>query len=422
MNPALQEPLFAPRLPAPAKGPPAVEARTDLSEQEVSLLRQARLDDIAPVEAWTIAATNKQLHYATHGIFRFFGKFPPPIAGRLIAKYTGAGDLVLDPMVGSGTTAVEAALAGRRAEVSDVSPLSVLLTRVKTSRVDRHEAHEALARVRLRYRTGEAVTVPTLTGLRNPEHWFLPETLQSLARIKAAIDLEASGAERDLLTIAFLWTVRRASRATTQQGRLFLDVTTALPEAWEEFEARAETATKAASSIPASWGASVSVRLEPAQGAESEAPSGEQVPLCVLHPPYFNNYKYSGVNSLELSWLGVDHNQIRKGEVREFFKVGGADNAPKYVADMAKVFAKVASRLAPGGRLGLMVGDSVFRGEYLPVTRGLVAEAVALGLTPELVALRVPQFTEASWVASQRRTGDKVGISLCDFVVVLRRA
>jgi len=312
-------------------------------------------------------------------------------------------------MVGSGTTAVEALLAGRRARVSDVSPLSVLLSRVKTTHVD---AAAALERVRA-WR-GESTEV-TLVGLRNPAHWFLPETVASLARIRSAIEALEEGPARALLMVAFLAIVRRASRATTQQGRLFLDAATALPDAWPAFEAKANQAIAAARALPAEWHADV--RLAPA----SSLPEGEPAPLCILHPPYFNNYKYSSVSSLELAWMGIDPKDVRRGEVRESFKVGGLDNARRYVSDMLAVLASCAERVHRGGRVALMVGDATFRGEYLPLTRELVDGARAFGLEPELVAVRVPRFTEASWVASQRRTKSRIGVSLHDFVVVMRR-
>ena len=66
-----------------SKSLPTVRVRTDLSANELRLVSQANLSFAGKVQAWTIDATNRQLQYATHGIFRFFGKFPPPIAGSL---------------------------------------------------------------------------------------------------------------------------------------------------------------------------------------------------------------------------------------------------------------------------------------------------------------------------------------------------
>jgi hypothetical protein len=215
--------------------------------------------------------------------------------------------------------------------------------------------------------------------------------------------------------VAFLAIVRRASRATTQQGRLFLDAETALPDAWPAFEAKAIQAIAAARALPPEWHADVQL------AAATSVPDGEPAPLCIVHPPYFNNYKYSSVSALELAWMGVDAKEVRRGEIREAFKVGGVENARRYVADMLAVLSSCARRVHRGGRVALMIGDATFRGEYLPLTRELVDGARDFGLEPELVAVRVPKFTEASWVASQRRTKGRIGISLHDFVVVMRR-
>ena len=381
------------------------------SRADPVVLARARLDDVAPTESWSIGASNRELQYATHGIYRFFGKFPPPIAAELVRRYTATGDLVIDPMAGSGTTAVEALLAGRCTEVSDVSPLSVLLSRVKTTRVDATVAAAALERIR----SAPAVEPGPLAGLKNPTHWFLPETIRGLARIRSAVAALEEPQVRELLLVALLAIVRRASRATTQQGRLFLDAETALPDPWPAFEKKARHAIAAVDALPESWRADVRLAsaMEPGEGALA--------PLCILHPPYFNNYKYSSVSSLELAWMGVDHSEIRRREVREAFKVGGIENARRYVADMLAVLAICARRVQLGGRVALMIGDATFRGEYLPLTRELVDGARDFGLEPELVAVRVPKFTEASWVASQRRTKGRIGVSLHDFVVVLRR-
>jgi hypothetical protein len=42
-------------------------------------------------------------------------------------------------------------------------------------------------------------------------------------------------------------------------------------------------------------------------------------------------------------------------------------------------------------------------------------------LALDRVVLRVPKYTEASWVASQRRRSDRIGVTLNDFILILRR-
>lgn len=71
-----------------------------------------------------------------HEFYRYPARFSPTFAVAAIEAFTGPGDLILDPFVGGGTTAVEAQRLGRRVIASDLNPLAVFVTRVKTSRLD----------------------------------------------------------------------------------------------------------------------------------------------------------------------------------------------------------------------------------------------------------------------------------------------
>ncbi len=71
--------------------------------------------------------------FLTHWIYPYKGKFHPQMV-RALLNIIGLkpGETVLDPFVGSGTTAVEAQLLGIHCIGIDISPLCVLQTRVKT--------------------------------------------------------------------------------------------------------------------------------------------------------------------------------------------------------------------------------------------------------------------------------------------------
>lgn len=74
------------------------------------------------------------LRYGTHGIHEYRGKFFPQLVRSLInISGTTAGGVVADPMSGSGTTVVEAVLAGCIGRGLDMNPLSVKLGNVKAS-------------------------------------------------------------------------------------------------------------------------------------------------------------------------------------------------------------------------------------------------------------------------------------------------
>ena len=84
-------------------------------------------DDFKP-QTTTVWSFPNRGDWATHkGNYR--GNWSPYIPRNLILHYTSPGDLVLDQMVGSGTTAVECKLLGRRAIAVDINPDAVMVTR-----------------------------------------------------------------------------------------------------------------------------------------------------------------------------------------------------------------------------------------------------------------------------------------------------
>jgi ubiquinone/menaquinone biosynthesis C-methylase UbiE len=70
--------------------------------------------------------------YATHGLFPYRGKFHPQmIKGLLNIMGLKPGDTVLDPMMGSGTVLIEAALMGIKSIGVDASPFCALMVQAK---------------------------------------------------------------------------------------------------------------------------------------------------------------------------------------------------------------------------------------------------------------------------------------------------
>jgi len=70
--------------------------------------------------------------YATHGLFPYRGKFHPQlIKGLLNILGIKKGETILDPMAGSGTANIEAALMGINSIAIDVSPFCRFMTQVK---------------------------------------------------------------------------------------------------------------------------------------------------------------------------------------------------------------------------------------------------------------------------------------------------
>ncbi len=91
--------------------------------------------------------------YATHGLFPDRGKFHPQmIKGLINIMGLKPGDTVLDPMMGSGTTVIEAYLMGIKSIGIDASPFCRFMTQTKIEAL-----HIPLSRVRKAVTNGKAV-------------------------------------------------------------------------------------------------------------------------------------------------------------------------------------------------------------------------------------------------------------------------
>src|SRR5215831_13224011 len=78
------------------------------------------------------AFTHEKTSYLSHDIHPYPAKFIPQIPRHVITRLSLRGEMIWDPFGGSGTTALEAILLGRRAISTDVNPLGEVIGTAKT--------------------------------------------------------------------------------------------------------------------------------------------------------------------------------------------------------------------------------------------------------------------------------------------------
>ena len=124
-----------------------------------------------------------------HSYHRYYGKLIPAIPRSAIREFTKEGDLVFDPFVGSGTTAVEAIYHNRSFVGVEINPLSVLITEIKTSNYS-VEVLESVSKriIELIENDNAPVTEEEKPFCVNREHWFKDFVQIDLIKIKRNID------------------------------------------------------------------------------------------------------------------------------------------------------------------------------------------------------------------------------------------
>ena len=93
-----------------------------LEVQNKNLLEES---EIQTTTVWSFPNRGKWL---THSA-KYRGNWAPQIPGNIIRRYSKEGEVVLDPMVGSGTTMIEAKSLGRKGIAFDIHPEVVKLAK-----------------------------------------------------------------------------------------------------------------------------------------------------------------------------------------------------------------------------------------------------------------------------------------------------
>lgn len=87
----------------------------------------AQPDDFK-IERTTVWSFPNRGDWASHTA-QYRGNWSPRVVRNIIELYSKPGDIVLDPMVGGGTTPVECMLTGRNSISSDINPGAISITR-----------------------------------------------------------------------------------------------------------------------------------------------------------------------------------------------------------------------------------------------------------------------------------------------------
>jgi len=252
--------------------------------------------------------------YATHNIHTFAAKFPPQLPRLFINELARPGELVLDPMVGSGTTVVEAMLAGRTGIGIDLDPLASLMARVKSTPLDLPQCAYVGTRVLQQARSSlcpvtddELRCIYSRKAIEFFHYWFEDHSIAELYALVRAMEAIEDTDIRSFLQVVFSSVIITKSGGVTRardlaHSRPHRDLSRKVEHnALDLFRERLTAAIKSLESIVDAPGYAWTVRAD----ARCLPLADGSVHLVVTSPPYAANaIDYMRAHKFSLMWLG----------------------------------------------------------------------------------------------------------------------
>jgi hypothetical protein len=303
---------------------------------------------------------------------------------------------VLDPFMGSGTTALEANLRGFNAYGLEVDPYARLIGEASVQRFTRSELDELItfaAEFDKRFQKVRSIK-SMIPAIPNIHHWFSEKSVDNLVRLKRVIleFTETRPQFQNFLLAAFGDIIRGVSFAERQSLKPYVssrfektpgDVVTLFRKCLGKYIAGAKAVAEFAG-----YGSGT---IQWVKGDATSFTLKGTIDVAITSPPYINAMDYVRCIRLESSWVGTGTGEIfsavRASQVGESVRSkrqtlsplvagvikedydrileldpGRGKTLAAYFEDMRHNLTCVFGALKSGGCYHVIVGDSVVRG------------------------------------------------------------
>ncbi|MDR2127409.1 MAG: type I restriction enzyme HsdR N-terminal domain-containing protein [Prevotellaceae bacterium] len=166
-------------------------------------------------------------HFGVHG---YFTKQSWNVVAEYIKNYTKPGDLVLDPFGGSGVTAIEALMTGRKGINIDLNPMAVFIVQSLVAPVKIDELYQAfedvkteylkhepknseeIAKALKKYKGCKVLPLPKGSDVETTDQLFSDKQTAQLSLLKSIILKQKNENIRNSLMLAFSSTVTKINK------------------------------------------------------------------------------------------------------------------------------------------------------------------------------------------------------------------
>ena len=288
--------------------------------------------------------------YLTHWIYPYKGKFHPQMIRALINFIqVKGGETILDPFIGSGTTALESQVLGINSIGIDVSPVCVLISKVKTQ------------------------SIGVLNKIKEEKTDILKQNGRSLMnfdceqkKIRESINRVKDKDARDFFLVAELIAHSDMSRRKRDFSTSFSNNVEKMINSVEDFDKAVKETGIILGAVKIEEGDSRNLKLK-----------DNSIDGIITSPPYSIALDYVKNDAHALEALGFVPQKIRE----EFIGVRGtnSERIAIYNKDLAKSIEEMFRVLKPGKFCVIIIGDATYLGEKIKTVEFTIHHAEKSG-------------------------------------------
>lgn len=306
----------------------------------------------------------------THGIHSYPAKYIPELPREIIKECTKERNIVLDPFCGSGTTLLEASIAGRKSIGIDSNPIATLVSKAKTTVLNDKELEQIdniiiiLKNIDL-----SSLSLCWIPTVQNLNHWFQENVITELSWLRQFILANSKGNLQNFLLCIYSSIIVNVSNqeSNTRYAAKNKNISDGFTiEAFCRKLKQEKTRMLELSQIKKIIKNEPTIICSDTGKVDQEMVPDNSVDIIITSPPYANSYDYYLYHKWRMAWLGYDVKKVQNAEIGSRHE-HSSKKAPITVFEqkMIPVMQNLSRMLKPNKLAYFFVGDSIISGEFV---------------------------------------------------------
>lgn len=353
-------------------------------------MMQKQFDSIQADPQWAFDK-ERSISKWTHGYHRYPAKFLPNVVERLIELYHPQDDgVIADLFAGCGTTLVEAKAHGYASIGTDINPIAILITRVKTTPIQPERLLNEYNAFVEKFTGYKSDAFTEIHIHKRIDYWFEQENKYKIAFLYQCANEVDDNEIKDFFLVAISHILKNCSRWLQSSTKPQVDKEKPIYDPFVEFEQHCEKMMRSNEQfyahIQKQHYENVECRILE-RDARNTGIEAESVDTIITSPPYVTSYEYADIHQLTGYWmeffddlvafrqkfigtsysekmsLEVSGSKLANSIISSLSKKDNrlARNVATYFNDMQQVAEEMARILKPGGRACVVIGNTTLR-------------------------------------------------------------